>query len=111
MSRLAAAVAGRRSKFLVLLGWIVLAGGLAPLASKFESAQKNEPSSFLPGGSESVRVLDAAGGFARGQSTPAIVVFSAPTGVDDTTRAAVAERRGAIIAAQIEGVAFVTPPT
>jgi putative drug exporter of the RND superfamily len=111
MSRLAAAVAGRRSKFLVLLGWIVLAGGLAPLASKFESAQKNEPSSFLPGGSESVRVLDAADGFARGQSTPAIVVFSAPTGFDDTTRAAVAERRGAIIAAQIEGVAFVTSPT
>ncbi len=111
MSKLAAAVAGRRSKFLVLLAWIVLAGALAPLAGKFESAQKNEPSSFLPGDAESVRVLEAADGFARGQATPAIVVFSAPAGLDETMRAAIDGRREAIIAAQIEGVTFVTPPT
>ncbi len=111
MSKLAAVVAGRRAKFLVLLAWIVLAGALAPLAGKFESAQKNEPSSFLPGGAESVRVLEAADGFARGQATPAVVVFSAPAGLDETMRAAVEERRAALVAAQIEGVTFVTPPT
>ena len=111
MSKLAAAVSGRRSKFLVLLAWIALAGALAPLAGEFESVQKNEPSSFLPGAAESVRVLEAADGFARGQATPAVVVFSAPAGLDEAMRAAVAERRVAIIAAQIEGVTFVTPPT
>ncbi len=105
------AVSGRRSTFLVLLAWIVLAAALAPLASKFESAQKNEPSSFLPGDAESVKVLEASGGFAQGRATPAIVVYSAPAGFDDTTRAAVSERREAIIAARIEGVTFVTPPT
>ena len=111
MSILSAVVSGRRSKFLVLLAWVVLAGALAPLASKFESAQKNEPSSFLPGDAESVKVLDASDGFAQGQATPAIVVYSAPAGFDDVKRTAVGERREAIIAAQIEGVTFVTPPT
>ena len=111
MSRFARVVSGRRSKFLVLLGWIVLAAALAPLASKFESAQKNEPSSFLPGDAESVKVLDGSDGFSRGQATPAIVVYSAPAGFDDTTKAAVDERRAAILAARIEGVTFVTPPT
>ena len=111
MSILSAAVSGRRSKFLVLLAWIVLAAALAPLASKFESAQKNEPSSFLPGDAESVKVLDASDGFSRGQATPAIVVYSAPAGFDDTTKAAVNERRDAILATRIEGVTFVTPPT
>jgi RND superfamily putative drug exporter len=111
MSTLSSVVSGRRSKFLVLLAWIVLAAALAPLASKFESAQKNEPSSFLPGDADSVKVLDASDGFSRGQATPAIVVYSAPAGFDDTTKAAVSERRDAIIAARIEGVTFVTPPT
>jgi len=111
MSILSAAVSGRRSKLLVLLAWILLAAALAPLASKFESAQKNEPSSFLPGDAESVKVLEASDGFSRGQATPAIVVYSAPTGFDGSTKAAVDKRREAILAARIEGVTFVTPPT
>ncbi|MCY7304359.1 MAG: MMPL family transporter [Thermoleophilia bacterium] len=111
MSILSAGGSGRRSKFLVILAWIVLAAALAPLASKFESAQKNEPSSFLPGDAESVKVLEASDGFSRGQATPAIVVYSAPAGFDDKTKAVVDERRQAILAARIEGVPFVTPPT
>ena len=110
MAKLAGIVSGRRSKFVVLGLWVVLVVALGPLAGKFESAQQNEPSSFLPGDAESVRVLDAADGFPSGQATPAIVVYSAPAGFDDVTRAAVGARRDAIVAAEIEGVAGVTPP-
>ncbi len=110
MSKLAALVSGRRSKFLVLALWLVLAAGLGPLAGKFESAQKNEPSSFLPGNAESVRVLKASDGFASGQSTPAIIVYNDADGFGARTRAAVSERRASILAADIEGVATVTPP-
>ncbi len=110
MSRLASAVSGRRSKFLVLALWLVLAAALGPLAGKFESAQQNEPSSFLPGDAESVKVLNASDGFASGQATPAIVVYDDGDGFDPVTRAAVAERRAALIAAGIEGVTTVTPP-
>ena len=110
MAKVAGIVSGPRSKFVVLGLWIVLVVALGPLAGKFESAQQNEPSSFLPGDAESVRVLDAADGFPSGQATPAIVVYSAPAGFDDVTRAAVGARRDAIVAAEIEGVAGVTPP-
>jgi RND superfamily putative drug exporter len=48
MSNLASLVSGRRSKFAVLGVWLLVVIGLGPLAGKFESAQKNEPSSFLP---------------------------------------------------------------
>ncbi len=110
MSKLAAVVSGRRSKFLVLALWLLLAAALGPLAGKFESAQQNEPSSFLPGDAESVKVLNASDGFASGQATPAIIVYDDADGFDPVTRAAVAERRAALIAAEIEGVTTVTPP-
>jgi RND superfamily putative drug exporter len=110
LSRLAALVSGRRSKFLVLALWLLLAAALGPAAGKFESAQQNEPSSFLPGDAESVRVLDASDGFASGQATPAIVVYSASGGFDEGRRAAVGSRRDAIAAAGIAGVTGVAPP-
>ena len=110
MSKFAAFVSGRRSAFVVLGLWLVLVVALGPLAGKFESAQQNEPSSFLPGDAESVRVLDAADGFASGQATPAIVVYDAAGGFDARTRVAVGARREAIAAAGVEGVTTVTVP-
>jgi len=110
LARLAALVSGRRSKFLILALWVLLAAAAGPLAGKFESAQQNEPSSFLPGNAESVRVLDASDGFSSGQGTPAIVVYSAPDGFSESGRAAVGARREAIASAGIEGVTAVTPP-
>jgi len=109
MSRLASLVSGRRSKFAVLGVWLLVVVALGPLAGKFESAQKNEPSSFLPGNAESVKVLNASDGFGSGVATPAIVVYSAPGGFDQAKRTAVSERRDALLAENIEGVVTVTP--
>ena len=53
MSAVAAFVAGRRSKFVVLALWIVTIGALGPFIGKFEDAQETEPSSFLPADAES----------------------------------------------------------
>ncbi|MGZ4384867.1 MAG: hypothetical protein ACXVY3_09730, partial [Gaiellaceae bacterium] len=75
MKRLASLVAGRRSKFLVLVFWLIVLGAGAPFASRFERVQKNEPSSFLPAGAESVRVLAQGKLFPSGQVTPAVVVY------------------------------------
>jgi len=109
LSKLAGIVSGNRSKFLVLALWLLLAAALGPLAGKFEAAQQNKPSSFLPGDAESVRMLDASEGFSSGQATPAIVVYSAPGGFTESSRAAVGERRAAIASAGIEGVVGVSP--
>ena len=81
MNRFATVVAGRRSKFLVLGAWVLLVLALGPFAGRFEQAQRNEPSSFLPEGAESVEVLEAAAGFPSGEVTPAVAVFRDPDGI------------------------------
>ena len=106
---LARLVVGRRRRFVVLGAWLLVAAALAPLAGRFEQAQENEPSSFLPGGSESVRVLEAAKDFPSGEQTPAVAVFRDADGLGARGRAAVEERRSALEAASIRGVSGVSP--
>lgn len=55
---------------------------LAPFAGKFEGAQKNEPSTFLPGNAESVEVLEAVQTFPSGDATIATMVFHDPSGLN-----------------------------
>jgi RND superfamily putative drug exporter len=102
-------VVGRRRRFVVLGAWLLAAAALAPLAGRFEQAQENEPSSFLPGGSESVKVLEAAKDFPSGEQTPAVAVFRDADGLGARGRAAVEERRSALEAASIRGVSGVSP--
>lgn len=109
MSRFARVVAGRRSKWLVLIAWILLLGALGPFASKFESAQENDPASFLPGDAESVRVLEADAGFADGDPTVATVVFRNDGGLTAEDRAAVERIRVEIAAADAAGVGDPAP--
>jgi putative drug exporter of the RND superfamily len=104
-------VSGRRSKFVVLGLWVALLVGLAPLASQFESVQRNEPSSFLPGSAESVAVLEASKRFPSGEVVPAVVVFRDDAGLDEADREAVTSTRDEIAAASIEGVKELPPPT
>ena len=97
-------VAGRRSKLVMLGLWLVLVAALGPPAGRFEGVQKNEPSSFLPGASDSVAVLEASKSFPSGQETPAVAVFRDAGGLDAPDRAAVQEARRRVTGAGIEGV-------
>jgi RND superfamily putative drug exporter len=103
-------VAGRRSKFVAIGLWVVLAAGLGPLAGRFEGVQRNEPSSFLPEGAESVVVLEEGERFPSGEVTPAIAVFRDPGGLDDGDRAFVEQAAERVAAARIEGVRPPAPP-
>ena len=87
----ARAVSGRRSKFAVLAVWVVTLVALGPLIGSFESKQRNEPSSFLPGGAESVRALDLAEQFPSAKGAEAIVVFSREGGLTPEDRSAIGE--------------------
>src|SRR4051812_44659612 len=79
--------AGRRAKFLVLLAALLVAGGVGgAFASKFEKAQKNETSSFLPGDTESVQALDAVKRFPGGETAAAVTVVSQAEGRLDLAR-------------------------
>jgi RND superfamily putative drug exporter len=103
--------AGRRLKWVVLLVWVVLLGTIGPLAGKFEDAQKNETSSFLPGDAESVRAQKEVRKFPSGQVAPAIAVYRRDGGLTAADRARVAGDRRALLAQQIEGVKGIPPPT
>src|SRR4051812_3859418 len=79
--------AGRRAKFFVLLAALLVAGGVGgAFAGKFEKAQKNETSSFLPGDTESVRALDAVKRFPGGETAAAVTVVRQAGGKVDLAR-------------------------
>jgi putative drug exporter of the RND superfamily len=88
LRRIASFVAGRRTKWLVLLFWIVIGAFVAPVASKLEKAEKNESSSYLPGSAESTKVLDIEKKLQGGNIASAVVVYSRSDGL---TSADVAE--------------------
>src|ERR671924_1626668 len=90
MDRLASIVSGRRTKWLILLFWIVVGGVVAPFANKLEKAEKNEASSYLPGSAESTKVLDVEKRLQGGNIASAVVVFSRSSGLTraDLRRAA-----------------------
>ena len=85
----------------MLAVWLLGAAALGPLAGRFEQSQQNEPSTFLPGGAESVKVLEAAKGFPSGEQTPAVAVFRNPDGLGARGRAAVEQTRATLRAASI----------
>ena len=102
-------VVGSRRRFVVVGVWVLAAAALGPLAGRFEQAQQNEPVTFLPGGAESVKVLEAAKGFPSGEQTPAVAVFRDPGGLGPRGRAAVEQTRAELRAASIPGVSGVSP--
>ena len=110
MSTFARFVSGRRSKFVVLALWLAALVALSPLISSFESKQRDEPSSFLPGDAESVRAAELTEQFPSADGTAAIVVFSRESGLTDGDRAAIAEIRTELDRDRPEGVVAVSPP-
>ena len=70
-------ISGRRSKFLVAILFILVAGGLSSQSGKLAEVQKSDTADFLPGGAESVQALEAAREFPSGQTAPAVVIIAA----------------------------------
>ena len=110
MSTFARLVAGRRSKFVVLAVWLVLLAALGPLIGSFESKQRDEPTSFLPGGAESVRAAELSAEFPSAEGTAAIAVFAREGGLTSGDRETIAEIQARIDRDRPEGVVSVSPP-
>jgi RND superfamily putative drug exporter len=79
--RLAALPGGRRTKWLVLVFWIVVIAVAAPLAGKLQGAERNDASSYLPASAESTRELNAQNAFVVTNLNPAVVLYQRPSGV------------------------------
>ncbi len=81
--------AGRRTKWVVFGVWflaIFIASGPANLPGKFEDAESNEATSYLPGSAESTDALDATESLQDGELAPAVIVYRRESGLTAADR-------------------------
>jgi RND superfamily putative drug exporter len=102
--------AGRRAKWVVVAVGLLLAFAAGSQAGKFEDAQENEASSFLPGDSESLAVLEAGERFPDGEQLDALVVYSRDGGLTAEDRRVIAEDRRDLNADLPDGAVPAPPP-
>jgi putative drug exporter of the RND superfamily len=85
--RLAFLPAGRRTKWLVLVFWLVLVAIAGPLSGKLTGAEQNNTSSWLPPKAESTQVLNLESKIVSPNVYPAVVVYDRPGGLTAADKA------------------------
>ncbi len=76
--------AGRRAKWIVFAIWFVaifVAAGPANLPGRFEDAENNEATSYLPESAESTAALEATETLQNGEIAPAVIVYRRESGL------------------------------
>jgi RND superfamily putative drug exporter len=102
-------IAGRRSKYLVLVFWVIVVVSLGGLAGKLAGTERNDTKAWLPGNAESTKVIDLQATFQSPNLMPAVVVYNRSGGLTAFDRikiAADARRLGSV--ARIDGP--ISPP-
>src|SRR6476469_9785608 len=106
-SSLFAFAAGRRSKWIVFAIWFVaifIAAGPAELPSRFEDAESNEATSYLPGSAESTAALHATETLQKGEIAPAVIVFRRESGLTPADFQTIEEDVGKMTEERFTGV-------
>jgi RND superfamily putative drug exporter len=109
VSKLLTLPAQRIPKFFVLALALLVVASVGPFSGKFEDAQENESTSFLPGDAESVKALNAIEEFPDGQVAAAVTIIERDGGLTADDREAAAglvrdlEQDPPIITAGTEG--------
>jgi RND superfamily putative drug exporter len=108
--RLIAIVTGRRSKFVIVVFWLLVVALTGGLAGKLQGAEKNDASAYLPSSAESTQELNEQNLFQSQNLNPAVVVYVRPSGVTaaDIAKADADARQFAALP-QVDG--RVTKPT
>jgi putative drug exporter of the RND superfamily len=99
--------AGRRSKWVVFGIWflaIFIASGPAKLPEKFEDAESNEATSYLPGDAESTKALDATESLQKGEIAPAVIIYRRESGLTAADRSTIEEDVGKMTEERFSGV-------
>ena len=112
MSSVASFVAGRRTKWVVLLLWIVAFVALMPLGSKLADRTEDDTASFLPESAESTRVVELLDEeFDAGETTQGLIVYERESGLTAADKAKIAEDAEAADALDEEELPLISPPT
>ncbi|MFF4508595.1 MMPL family transporter [Streptomyces sp. NPDC001401] len=96
-------VCGRRSKWLVVVLWLVVLVIAAPFGAKLNDAQDNDAQSWLPGSAESTQVLDISEHF-RPEQIPGVVIYARASGLTAQDRQQIAQDIRQIRALRAHGV-------
>ena len=102
-----AIAAGRRSKWVVFLIWVVgifIAVGPAQLPTKFQDAENNESASYLPGDAESTKALTATEDLQGGELASAVIVYYRASGLTPADRARIQDDVGPLTERRFPGV-------
>src|ERR1700732_5031916 len=102
MSRARAIVAipsGRRTKWAVLVFWLIVVALLGSLAGKLTGAEKNDASAWLPASAESTKGLDVQSRFQSPNLFAAALVYDRRSGLTSADKA-----KAAADAARFRGV-------
>lgn len=98
--------AGRRAKWLVFAAWLaaILVAGGADLPGKFEEAENNEATSYLPGEAESTAALAATEELQKGEIASAVIVYRRDGGLTAADFETIRGQVGEMAAERFEGV-------
>ncbi|MFE6778608.1 MMPL family transporter [Streptomyces sp. NPDC057702] len=93
---------GRRSKWAVLVAWLILVVALGPLAGKLGDVENDGPNAFLPRAAESARVNTELETFRTDELTAAVAVYTRAGGLTpaDHAKAEADRERFAAVAAK-----------
>ena len=111
MRRLLVLPASRRYKWLFAAVWLVIALVAGSFAGKFQDAQRNDPSSYLPGSAESSKVLAQSKAISGGSEvTDTIVVYHRDGGLRSSDLARIEANRSELNAQLPHGGEPSPPP-
>ena len=112
MRALASFVTGRRTKFVVLALWIVLAVVFSPLGSKLADETQDDTASFLPESAESTEVVNLLDDrFASQETSQGLIVYQRDGGLTEADKQKISEDAAALEALGEDELPLVRPPT
>jgi RND superfamily putative drug exporter len=77
---------GPRTKWIVVVFWILVAAGMGPLAGKLGDVQENDAVNWLPGSAESTHVYKTMDGFKNPNEADGVVLLERRSGLTDADR-------------------------
>ena len=89
---------GRRAKWIVFAVWLAVFVGASAgkLPEKFEDAESNEATSYLPGEAESTAALKATESLQSGEIAPAVIIYRRESGLTAADHRTIEEDVGAM---------------
>ncbi|MET0926862.1 MAG: hypothetical protein ABWY90_05750, partial [Solirubrobacterales bacterium] len=111
MRALASFVTGRRTKFVILGLWIVLAILFSPLGSKLADETQDDTASFLPESAESTEVVNLLDDrFADQETSQGLIVYQRDGGLTEADKQKIADDGQALEALPDDELPLTGPP-